>query len=613
MRQSIVPAAAAILWLCVGSHAFTTPARTVVTRLVPQPHVVPLRHATVSLTMASNSNPVLSLYERYQDKLPSDAIVEACAGQRVVASDLAAKAGISVSQAARELTLLASLSQGDIAVGDAGELLYSFPSDLKGVLQKRSSQYQFQQQIQKAWPTVFWGIRVGFGVALVASLVAIYSTIFFINSSSSSDNDDRNSERRGGGGFGGGFGYFWGPSPFDFLYYRPYGSYGYYGRASSEKEEELGFLESVFSYVFGDGDPNAKIEEERLQLAAQMIRDNKGAVTAEQLAPYCDPDITPQQAQKANYVDESFVLPIVTQLNGEPTVTDDGDIVYLFPELQTTASKTAITKSTTDDQEQSNALILKRAGLSPNASTRDIQLMLNYNGISTRNAYDKQALLDILEQALPPLTRQEQEKLEQQAAQQDPSLLTEREIPFSVATDFNKIAAGALGVVNLGGALYLGTQLAQITAAGYSLPGMYGAVAGAFPLLLGYALLYNAIPLVRNFWINQQNAQISARNSLRKQWKTALAESVNTALFKRKLKAAKAMGVKQKRVGSNNVIFDTSKTTLEELGKQKEQAELSAFDSLLEKDNDNDNKKKKEKKASLDSSGGGGDDVGAFE
>lgn len=276
---------------------------------------------------------------------------------------------------------------------------------------------------------------------------------------------------------------------------------------------------------------------------------------------------------------QSFVLPIVTQLNGEPTVTDDGDIVYLFPELQTTASKTKAIKASSTSS--SDAAILKRAGLDPKASAQEIQIMLNYNGISTRGAYEKKELLKILEKALPPMTEEEESKLQQEADYADPTVLVEREIPFSVATDFNKLIAGGLGVVNLGGALYLGNQLGQITAAGYSLPGIYGTIAGAYPALLGYALLFNIIPLARNFWIQRQNANIAQRNMTRKRWRTALASSMGKV--QRKLKAAKAMSVKQKRLGSGqgDILYDT-KTTIEDLGKEKETLDLSAFDKLLE-------------------------------
>ena len=50
----------------------------------------------------------------------------------------------------------------------------------------------------------------------------------------------------------------------------------------------MGSLELVFSCVFGDGNPNGDVEERRLALVAEMIRNNSGVVTAELLAPFCD-------------------------------------------------------------------------------------------------------------------------------------------------------------------------------------------------------------------------------------------------------------------------------------------------------------------------------------
>jgi len=283
---------------------------------------------------------------------------------------------------------------------------------------------------------------------------------------------------------------------------------------------------------------------------------------------------------------KSFVLPIVTQLGGEPTVTDDGDIVYIFPELQTTASTKSALPSSSSISAGSPDMILKRAGLSPNSSTRDIQLMLNYNGISTQGAYERKDLIRILEKALPPMTAEEQSALEKEADLEDPTVLVEEEIPFSVATDFNKILSGALGAVNLGGALYLGSQLSAITAAGYTLPGIYGTIAGLYPLLLGYAIVFNAIPLVRNIWLKRQNAEIGRRNGIRKKWRAALANGGSQ--LKQKLQAAKAMAIKRKRLGSskNDILYDTASTTIENLGKQKEIAELSAFDKLLQDDDE---------------------------
>ena len=133
------------------------------------------------------------------------------------------------------------------------------------------------------------------------------------------------------------FSNFWGPSPFDFFFYRPYRPYYVYGRPL---RAELGFLESVFSYIFGDGDPNNNIEEVRVRAAAAMIKANGFAVTAEQLAPFSSPpdslDLTDSQA----ILSESFVLPIVTALGGIPAATADGDIVYVREASRMYASST---------------------------------------------------------------------------------------------------------------------------------------------------------------------------------------------------------------------------------------------------------------------------------
>jgi hypothetical protein len=285
------------LWTA-PSRAFTAVPVTPVVGLCGHGNVAhkPCHHAAIpSLRMVS--------YEDLQEKLPSKAVIDVVSmkPEKVVASDVATAAGISLSQARKDLTALASISRGDISVDKDGELIYSFPRDLNSVLASNSVKYQTLQLARKVWPAVFWGVRVSFGVTLLVSLVAVFTTIFFITSSSSNNDDRRRDDRGGGMSFG--MGGMWGPSPLDFFFYRPYGSYGYYGQPERDPEE-MGFFESVFSYIFGDGDPNAGLEEKRLGLVASMIRENKGAVTAEQLAPYCDGAPNPQELASKTYVDE---------------------------------------------------------------------------------------------------------------------------------------------------------------------------------------------------------------------------------------------------------------------------------------------------------------------
>jgi len=518
-----------------------------------------------------------SLNEKVLEKLPSKPVVDAVIESKtetIIASDVATRAGVSLSQARKDLTTLASLSQGDISVSKDGELLYEFPNDLNSVLSSNSAKYKARQAFEKAWPLVFTGIRASFGVALVASVLLVFSAIIVLQTSGGSSDDDRRRDDRRGGGmspFGGGFGGFWGPSPFDFFFYRPYGSYGYYGTGNEAKDpEEMGFLESVFSFVFGDGDPNTGLEEKRLSLAAQMIRDNKGAVTVEQLAPYCDAPNIPSTS--SSYVDESFVLPIVSQLDGEPRVTEEGDIIYVFPDLQVSTSTSKVLP-----QASESAMLLKRAGLRADSSVRDIQNLLRINGVSTRGARDKSDLLKILEDVVPPMTPDE----EANSKLLDPSLLQEREYKFSLASDSNKFFAGALGIANLGGVLYLGNLFNQYNLYGQRLPSFLGVAQTLYPALVAYALLFNAIPLVRKFWISSQNEKIQGRNKARRRWKELVKSGGVTVL--RKMKAAAKFATNRKLLKGNDSIYDT-KQSIDILTEEKEKNALSDFDKLLNDD-----------------------------
>ena len=519
-------------------------------------------------------------YEDMVAKLPSKAVLDVVEQSprkdAVIASDVASAAGISLSQAKKDLTTLAAMTRADLAVTNDGELIYAFPDNLKSVLAQNSAKYQLLQYAEKAWPLVFWLVRVSFGAALLASLVAIFSTIIFIQSSSSSSDERRRDDR--GGMFGGGFGGYWGPSPFDVFYYRPYGYYGYYGTGANYRDpDDMGFLESIFSYLFGDGNPNAGLEERRLALAASVIRQNKGAVTAEQLAPFSDDAPSPSTVDGSTYADETFVLPIVSALGGEPVVTDDGNIVYVFPELQTTAGSTSVVPIPNQSISQ-EARILKRAGMKAGATSRDIMQVLNFNGINTRGVVDKSDLIRLLEKALPPMSPTE----EAEALNADSSILLEQEIKFSVAPDLNKFLAGALGVVNLGGALYLGNLLSQIAEYGYRLPSYFGTVQALYPFLLGYAVLFNIIPAVRNIYIKSQNTAIQLRNERRRSWQKAMSNAITSnSRISQKLKSAKTFQIKSRKLSASDVVYDT-KQSIEEMKKEKDEISLSDFDKLLE-------------------------------
>ncbi|MFM7793911.1 MAG: hypothetical protein ACKO90_39540, partial [Microcystis panniformis] len=89
----------------------------------------------------------------------------------------------------------------------------------------------------------------------------------------------------------------------------------------------------VFSFLFGDGDPNFNLEERRWQTIGKVIQNNRGSIIAPQIAPYLD-SITPSHEET-----EDYILPVLTRFNGLPQVSDRGDIIYYFPDLQVTTKK----------------------------------------------------------------------------------------------------------------------------------------------------------------------------------------------------------------------------------------------------------------------------------
>jgi hypothetical protein len=261
--------------------------------------------------------------------IPNPAIVQAVEqlGYRVTVGDVAAQVGLDVSRAQQGLLALASDVGGHMQVAQSGEIAYQFPQNLRGVLRNKYWRLRLQEWWQKVWKVLFYIIRISFGVVLLVSIALIFVAIAIILTTINRDGDDRGD--RGGGGFY--MPYFWiGPDWF-WVFYPDYDTR--YRQRRREKSD-LNFLEAIFSFLFGDGNPNADLEERRFSLIAAVIRHNQGAVTADQIAPYLD-DLGEGYAKEY----EDYMLPVLTRFNGQPVVTPEGQIVYHFPDLQVSAAQ----------------------------------------------------------------------------------------------------------------------------------------------------------------------------------------------------------------------------------------------------------------------------------
>lgn len=262
---------------------------------------------------------------------PNPAIMQAVEqlGYRVTVGDVATQAGFDVNLAQQGLLALATDVGGHMQVADSGEIVYLFPKNMQAILRNKFLRLRLQAWWNKVWRVLFYLIRISFGVLLLASIALIFVTIFIIITASNQSSDNNRDSDYGGGGFF--MPYFWiGPNWYGVFYPD-------YDRRYQERRREnteLNFFEAIFSFLFGDGNPNADLEERRQKQIAAVIRNHRGAVVAEQIAPYLD-DTGTGYAQEY----EDYMLPVLTKFDGQPQVSPQGDIVYVFPQLQTSASQ----------------------------------------------------------------------------------------------------------------------------------------------------------------------------------------------------------------------------------------------------------------------------------
>ncbi|MEN9231680.1 MAG: hypothetical protein Q6L68_12310, partial [Thermostichus sp. DG02_5_bins_236] len=255
-------------------------------------------------------------------------------GLRVTLGDIASSTGLALHEAKQELLNLAQKAEGHLQVSQQGEIAYVFPRGFRSILSRKEQQDRAAALRRKLWGGFLYGLRISFGIMLVVSIVLIILALIALQMAA--NRGDNNNRGRSRGGLG--FYYFpnlWIGNPF----WRPYPNYGYRGysgpaRPRPQEKSELNFLEAVYSFLFGDGDPNADLEEERYALIAQVIRANGGVIAAEQVLPYLD--VEPGSAA-LEY--EDYMLPILIKFDGQPEVSEEGDIVYRFPELQVVAAE----------------------------------------------------------------------------------------------------------------------------------------------------------------------------------------------------------------------------------------------------------------------------------
>lgn len=236
--------------------------------------------------------------------------------------DVVSATGMPQDEAESALKKLLESRRGHLEVSDSGELLYRFDPKLIS----RDQEPLWTRFKRAAWAA----FKVGFKIWTAAMLV-VYFVIFVVlviaamTASRSGDRDGGFGGRRGGFGLGdfflmhwllGGSG--WGRGSL------------YYGDRHARrlpKEARPPFYKKVFAFVFGPEEPRpTQAQKDRSVL--QLVRARKGVLTTAELVEHT--------ALPLHEADEEMGR-LTGAHGGDPQVSEEGEVVYAFPSLMTSA------------------------------------------------------------------------------------------------------------------------------------------------------------------------------------------------------------------------------------------------------------------------------------
>jgi uncharacterized membrane protein len=246
---------------------------------------------------------------------------------RGTVGDVVSSVGLPRDQVESTLKSLLESHQGHLEVSESGELVYLFDRKLirrdrvPTIQRLKSTAKRFLTGAFKGWIVAMLVIYfVVFVVLVVAAIVAMMS---------------RGGNRRSGGigRVGRHHGHFHFPSFWLWYYiWTPRWRLGspYYGRrweATLEKDSRPPFYKKVFAFAFGPDRPKPTRKQlDRSTL--RLIRARRGALTTAELVEHTALPL-PEAEEEMGRLLGSYA--------GEPTVSPDGELVYAFPELMTSA------------------------------------------------------------------------------------------------------------------------------------------------------------------------------------------------------------------------------------------------------------------------------------
>ena len=266
--------------------------------------------------------------KQYSDQRAQTVMLTALRGRgaKLTRSDAIAASGLPEDEAGRALTSLLKQYRSHLSATSDGELLYSFDPTFA-----RRDAVPWRERVAALGDKLWRGFSFLFKIAIVGTLIgyfALFVAMMIAMLVARSSSNDRDDDDRGGFGIGPLF-WFWGwgdPRPA-------------YGRSPSRavQAKREPFYKRVFAFVFGPPAQTVDPLEDEKQIVA-YIRAQRGRIAPVDLVRLMGWTF-PRAEEEATR--------LMVDYGGEPEVTDEGVVVYVFRSLRKTAgpqTESAVTR-----------------------------------------------------------------------------------------------------------------------------------------------------------------------------------------------------------------------------------------------------------------------------
>jgi hypothetical protein len=277
--------------------------------------------------------------QKIKDRTAYRKVVEAFRRERrgSTVADIVAKTALPLQTVREMVPQAADEYSARLEATESGEILYSFP---RGFVSKRRGfkarfgrfMERFGRGLKIAAQALFkvWIMAMLVGYFVLFMVIALGALMLSVAASSSNSSNNRSRGRSGMGGM------FLVSNVFDMIiriwfYSELTKSLDPRRRGAANKRPKgRPLYKAIFSFVFGDGDPNADWDSREKQAVIAYLQANSGVISLPEFMT-----LTGTERGKA----EERIVSYCAEFGGMPEATEDGTVVYRFDELLLRADK----------------------------------------------------------------------------------------------------------------------------------------------------------------------------------------------------------------------------------------------------------------------------------